>query len=258
MLALFTANGIDIIDGSRTIPADRSTIEAKTWVRDNAKAMFLTSSALEYAQLEPLLVCESAKEMWDNLRRTHEQKSTANKLLLLQKFHEYRMASSDLVVQHIAKICNMAAQIEDVGERMSEFTVIAKILGSLLPKYSTLQTAWDSVEPARQTLSNLEERLIREEARLSADNAENAASAFAASKNDKKNRGKKKGKTRRTKENIECYRCHDMGHFAHECPTKKAGKVVMMNNHETVRSLLRGREAKSICWVSLDYRATVR
>ena len=134
------------------MPQDRESPEAKTWTRDNVKAMFLTSSALEYAQLEPLLVCETAKEMWDDLCQIHEQKSTANKLLLLQKFHEYWMASSDSVVQHIAKIRNMAAQIEDVDERMSEFNVIAKIFGSLLPKYSTLQTAWDSIEPARQTL----------------------------------------------------------------------------------------------------------
>lgn len=179
------------------------------------------STALEYAQLEPLLVCESAKGMWDNLCRIHEQKSAANKLLLLQKFHEYRMASSDSVVQHIAKIRNLAAQIENVGEKVSELTVIAKILGSLSPKYSTLQTAWDSVDPERQTLSNLEERLIREEARLGTDN-EDGTSALAASKRDVKTRGKKKGKPKKNnKKDIECFKCHEMGHFAYECPKKK-------------------------------------
>lgn len=178
------------------MPKDPTTIEAITWVRDNAKAMFLISSALAYVQLEPLLVCETAKNMWDNLCRIHEQKSAANKLLLLQKFHEYRMASSDSVVQHIAKIQDMAAQLEDVGERVSELTVIAKILGSLSPKYSTLQTAWDSVDPIRQTLNNLEERLIREELRLGAE-SEGGASAFAVSKREgqKKENQEKQKKT---------------------------------------------------------------
>lgn len=220
MKTLFIANEIeDIIDGSRAMPRDRTTTEAKMWVRDNAKAMFLTSSALEYVQLEPLLVCETAKDMWDNLCRIHEQKSATNKLLLLQKFHEYRMASSDSVVQHIAKIRNMAAQIEDVGERVSELTVIAKILGSLSPKYSTLQTAWDSVDPTRQTLNNLEERLIREELRLGVE-SESGASAFAVSKRE----GQTKGKPRKSKKDIKCYRCHKTGHFARECSNKQGGK----------------------------------
>lgn len=66
--ALFMANEIDgIVDGTVVLPEDRTSPQAKQWIRDNAKAMFLISSALEPAQLEPLLVCESAKDMWDNL-----------------------------------------------------------------------------------------------------------------------------------------------------------------------------------------------
>ncbi|XP_071568791.1 uncharacterized protein [Temnothorax nylanderi] len=207
--ALFMAHEIDdVVDGTRTLPEERSMAIAKTWIRDNAKAMFLISTALEPAQLEPLLVCESAKDMWDSLCRIHEQKLASNKLLLLQKFHEYRMGPND--------------SIEDVGEHVSELTVIAKIFGSLSVKYSTLQTAWDSVDPARQTFEHLEERLIREEARVGA--SEDGASAFAAAKNEKKSRGKKKSKGKKVNKNVECYRCNEMGHYAHECPSKKGGK----------------------------------
>lgn len=187
---LLTANDIsDLVDGMRVMPAapeeGEEPLQMKAWIRDNAKAMFFISSAFEYDQLEPLLICTTAKEMWDNLCRIHEQKSAANKLLLLQRFHEYLMASSDSVIQHIAKVRNMAAQIENVGESVSEITVIANILGSLPQKFSTFQTAWVSVDPDRQTLSNLEERLIREEAKLTND-SEDATSAFVVSRNNTK------------------------------------------------------------------------
>lgn len=156
MLALFMANEIDtIVNGFREKPVDLTTLEGREWTRDNAKAMFLISSALEYPQLEPLLVSDSAKRMWDSLCLIHEQKSAANKLFLLQKFHSYSMASSDSVIHHIAKVRNMAAQIGDLGETVSDLTLIAKIIGSLAPKYNTLQTAWDSMDPERQTLDNL-------------------------------------------------------------------------------------------------------
>lgn len=218
MVALLTANEIrEIVDGTRIKPVDPASVDTKGWIRDDAKAMFLIASALETKQLEPLLVCVSAKQMWDNLCRIHKQKSASNKLLLLQKFHEYRMGPSDSVVQHIAKIKNLAAQIGDVGEVVSDLTVIAKILGSLAPKYSTLQTAWDSVDPARQNLENLEERLIREEARLGGE-VENGTTALVAAKNDFKKKGKKPTK------HVTCYRCGKKGHYAHSCRTKQSEK----------------------------------
>ena len=36
-------------------------------MRDNAKIIYLISLALECDQLNPLLACESAKEIWDNV-----------------------------------------------------------------------------------------------------------------------------------------------------------------------------------------------
>lgn len=127
------------------------------------------------------------------------------------------MNASDTAVQHVAKIQNIAGQLRDVGEQVSDATIIAKILASLTPKYGTLQTAWDNVDPNRQTIDHLQERLIREDIRLSADS--DAASALAASKNNRI-----KQKSRKSKKEIECYRCHEMGHFALQCKNDRRKK----------------------------------
>ena len=97
--------------------------------------------------------------MWDKFVSIHEQKSASNKLLLLQKFHSHRMEPDESVVQHVAPVQNMVAQL-DVGEVVSTTAVMAKVLGSLPSKYNTLQKAWDSVLEANQTLENLLECLI--------------------------------------------------------------------------------------------------
>lgn len=208
-------------------PADRvSPNEAvtKTWLRDDAKARAIISSAMENIQLECVLVCTTAKEMWDALSRVHEQKSASNKLILTQRFHEYKMSSTDTVVQHVSKVQNMAQQLRDLGENVSELMIMAKILVGLTTKYNTFATAWDSVEPARQTIEHLSERLIREESRLTAEGE--ATSALAAMKiraskpYETKGKGDKK-KQRRSKKNIVCYRCQEKGHYASECSTKK-------------------------------------
>lgn len=71
--------------------------------------------------------------------------------MLLQRFHEsVRMNPNESVVQHVSRIQNMATQLKDVGENISD--VMAKILGSLPSKYNALQTAWNSVAENSQTL----------------------------------------------------------------------------------------------------------
>lgn len=85
----------------------------------------------------------------------------------------------------------MARQLTDLGENVSDVTVMAKILASLTTKYSTLTTTWDSVEPAKQTIEYLSERLIREESRL---NAGNEATSAATKQNVLKSKNEKKEK----------------------------------------------------------------
>ncbi|XP_071652228.1 uncharacterized protein [Temnothorax longispinosus] len=189
--ALFVMNDVqDVVDGTRTMSAAAAAnqAEVKRFKKDNATAQYIILSSMEEEQQVCVLSCESAKAMWDKLGLIHEQKSETNKLGLLQKFHAYRMSEGDTAMQHVAKIQNMASQLRDIGKAVSDATIMAKTLASLTSRFSTLQIAWDSVDPARQTLNNLQERLIREDMRLSAD--EDAASALAATKKgrEKKNR----------------------------------------------------------------------
>lgn len=40
-----------------------------------------------------------------------------------------------------------------------------------------------------------------------------------------KNRGsQKRSKSGQNKDHVECFKCHELGHFAHECPMKKGVK----------------------------------
>lgn len=69
----------------------------------------------------------------------------------MQRFHGYRIDPSDSVMQHVAKVRNMANTLIDLGKQISDTAIMAKILGSLLTKYNVLQTAWDSVDEHRDS-----------------------------------------------------------------------------------------------------------
>lgn len=101
IVSLLTTHEIyDVVNGDRPHPGDAEATAAarKRWIKENSKAMFLISAAIHYSQLSYLTTCRTAKEMWDKLKAIHEQKSASIKLILLQKFHEYTMASNDSVV----------------------------------------------------------------------------------------------------------------------------------------------------------------
>lgn len=141
MNAVFVAAVVsEIVNGSIARPADPSLPAAATWRKDNAKAMVLISTSIEMSQFEPLLTCITTKEMWDALCRVHEQKSSSNKLFLMQKFHDHKMSTGDSIMQHVARVKNMAQQLKDVGEPVTNTTIMAKILAGLVPKYSAFQT----------------------------------------------------------------------------------------------------------------------
>ena len=98
---------LNIVDGTRVKPAADEAECLKAWTKDNAKAMYVISSALEPEQLNCLLSCTSAKEIWDKFVTIHERKTETHKLLM-QRFHDCKMDSSESVVKFVSKVQNMA------------------------------------------------------------------------------------------------------------------------------------------------------
>lgn len=118
----------------------------------------------------------------------------------------------------------MASQLSDLGEKVTDVTIMAKILASLTLKFSTLQTAWDSVDPERQTVEYLQERLLKEESRLDAEGSETTALAAVGNEKNKankkqlqKNKDGESSRRERRKRDSKCYSCH----YARDCPTRK-------------------------------------
>lgn len=136
------------------------------------------------------------------------------------------------ISQHVARIENIARQLSDVGENISNVAIMTKILGSLPPKYHSFVTAWKSVNPERQTLNHLRERLLTEESRITPnvtlnDNAVNAlASVNVKGKSAKVTQGNQKSseykKSELSKTNVECFYCHKKGHLIRDCRKRKA------------------------------------
>lgn len=81
------------------------------------------------------------------LESIYEAKSELNKMMVHEKFYQYKMASTDSIAKHIANVENLAKQLKESGEEISTTAIMTKILSTLPTKYRSLRQAWLSLDP---------------------------------------------------------------------------------------------------------------
>ena len=241
---LLVANDLkDLVDGTRAKPGDQTTATGKQWVIDDAKAKHVISSSIDPSQLKIVLSCSTSKEMWSRLQTVHKQKSVTHKLLLSERFHSYKMSPTDSVAEHVLKVENMRRKLLDLGENIPDVVVLSKVLASLPSKYRSYRTSRNNLEPSRQTIEYLQERLIEEEMSLEANNMETAAFSAAVKKNgNETHKGRKfKNWKKPRKSRKDDDSCHEKGHFARDSPSRDKGH----NRNSSDCVLIISHEAKT-------------
>lgn len=214
MKCALKAKGIyGVIDGTLPRPSNNQTEELTAWCKKDAQAMFVLTAAMNVDQITLIESCENAKDTMSTLESIFELKSESNKMILHEHFHQYKMATNDTIAQHISKIQNLANQIKDAGDDISNMAIMTKILSTLPIKYRNVRQAWLSLDPTKQTINNLKARLLDEESNL--QNYEETEQALATMSFNKKKQENEKPR------GPLCYNCRKRGHIAKYCKEKK-------------------------------------
>lgn len=101
-----------IASGKEALPAEPAATR-ETWLTKDAITMFTVTSAMDVSQITLIENCETSKEIFDKLDSVYQQKTEVNKMMLHDKFHQYKMDSNDSIIQHISKVENIVRQIKD-------------------------------------------------------------------------------------------------------------------------------------------------
>lgn len=228
MMGFLECHGLlEVEDGTKVRPAANS----EEWDKLDKKARCLIGLSLESAQVRQVMNLRTSAEMWNRLESLYELKNATSKHLLLQKFFEYKMDNDSSVAQHVAKIEEMARQLEELGHKQEEVTLITKVLHSLPSSFRNLISAWDSVPEGEQTMKNLLPRLMKEEllnkglTDLNLDDADTGNALYNKAKNKGRQNNSKKHSNKdqiyQKKFKGKCHGCGKYGHKRAECNSDK-------------------------------------
>jgi len=115
------------------------------------------------------------------------------------------------------QIENLAQQIRDTGEGISDIAIMTKILGSLPLKFRSFRQAWLSLDKTKQTIQNLTSRLLDEDTSLSTSDSTEVALATSSNVDKSVTQKGNKQRSKLDKSKTICYKCQKKGHFAKEC-----------------------------------------
>ncbi|OXA44556.1 Copia protein [Folsomia candida] len=231
----------DHCDGSKKRPvptaSDPKVDEIKKWDKEDAMARSCIIPLLDDRQINHVSNLSTAQEIWQKLKKVHDDTSALNKDQTLTRFFSYKINDDQSPVEGLEEIEKLANALRSLGSPQDSASIIARVLTALPSKYQSFKLAWDSVGKAEQTLENLHVRLQKMEKmetgeqECSSDSNNPSNVAFFAGKEQhrhegkgKKNQGGKNNKASNKKKGA-CFYCKKDGHHIQECRSRIRDKA---------------------------------
>lgn len=205
-----------------------ATMKDEEWEELEAKAVSCIRLSLAPQIKYQVLTETSAKDLWEKLEKVYMSKSLSNRLYLKKDLYQLKMREGSDLNDHINEFCRLTTQLLNIDVKLEEEDKALLLLSSLPESLSTLQT---TLLVGKSTLSvdDVTSALLDSD-RFRGSNSNTQGEGYVASSSRRgrsqsqersSGRGRARSKShtgKRDKSHIECYRCHEKGHYKNECP----------------------------------------
>jgi len=150
-----------IVNGTKQKLDTMSDDQQSQWEQRDKQAIVAILGSIDSYHKQEVIHCETSYQMWTQLQAYHDRHSDECVIALQEKFFCCKLGEGDSIASYISTLQKLYKQLNDLGEKVTEKSLIAKIRCGLPPSYDPLMLAWDSAPAVEQTLTNLQMRLVK-------------------------------------------------------------------------------------------------
>ncbi|KAF7816710.1 rust resistance kinase Lr10-like [Senna tora] len=237
--------------------------------KKDARALFFLQQAVSDDIFSRISAATTSKGAWQTLKTEFQGSSkviTVKLQSLRRTFEMLQMGNSETVQVFLSRASAIVSQMKAYGEKITDETVVLKLLRSLTPKFDHVVAAIEeskdfatySFDDLMGSLQAHEDRLNKSSTRIeekafqvkgesshtkSDGNVSNRSTSrggyHARGRGGNRGRGGRSGEQRQVKNNsIKCYYCGKIGHKEADCWTKQRNEEKHANVAEEEESML--------------------
>ncbi|KAK2412918.1 hypothetical protein QL285_048063 [Trifolium repens] len=253
-------NGVTIAPPNANAEQLRLSNESK--LRDLKVKNYLFQS-IDISILETILVRDTAKYIWDAMKRKYQGSTKVKRAQLLalrREFEILTMKESETVDEYFSRTLAIVNRMTAHGERMEQVGVVEKIMRSMPSRFNyVVYSIEESNDVTSLSIDELQSSFIVHEQRMKGQKEvidEQALKISNGGRGSGRGRGRNstrgRGRGRQSKENIECFKCHKLGHYQSECPNWEDNVNYAELDYEEETLLMakteKGNEVKEEAW----------
>lgn len=143
---------------------------------------------------------------------------------LQREFEVLEMKEAETITEYFARVMAVANKMRSNGENMPDSKVVEKILRTLTERFTyVVVSIEESKDTTTMSINELQSSLVVHEQkfkRVSRDDEQvlKVESSRGRGRGTYRGRGRGRGRQSFTKAAVECFKCHNLGHFQYECP----------------------------------------
>eukprot|EP00253_Pinus_taeda_P025955 PITA_25955 len=216
------------------VPKPTDAAQVADWQKKIAKCRRILLEGMRDHIVSSLHGKASPFFMWKALTDLYQSKSDKMKLALKDKLINIKCENGDNMPQYLTKFTQCRDELGSVGVNVNDEDLVSLALIGLLKSWHSYQDSVNGREkfPGWERLwSDLVQEEIRRSTRDNSSSMHDVENCALASKVKK---GKKKGSLSESsssndgkkvdKSKVRCFCCHELGHYATNCPKKKSKK----------------------------------